>query len=83
MICLNSWALASTSPTRALYSPRGAGADLAAALNAPLDGVLVVFEEFIAGFSLRVAIASLAACSAALAIIYARGCRGACSRRCS
>src|SRR5262245_16592159 len=49
----------------------GAGAGLAAAFNAPLAGAIFVFEELVRRFELRVAIATLAACSGGLAIMRA------------
>jgi chloride channel protein, CIC family len=47
----------------------GAGAGLAAAFNAPLAGAIFVFEELLRRFELRVAVATLAACSGGLAIM--------------
>jgi CIC family chloride channel protein len=49
----------------------GAGAGLAAAFNAPLAGAIRVFEELVRRFELRVAVAALTACSAALAVMRA------------
>ena len=47
----------------------GAGAGLAAAFNAPLAGAIFVFEELLRRFELRVAVATFAACSGALAVM--------------
>ena len=47
----------------------GAGAGLAAAFNAPLAGAIFVFEELLRRFELRVAVATFAACGAALAVM--------------
>jgi CIC family chloride channel protein len=46
-----------------------AGAGLAAAFNAPLAGAIFVFEELLRRFELRVAVATLAACSGGLVIM--------------
>jgi CIC family chloride channel protein len=47
----------------------GAGAGLAVAFNAPLAGAFFVFEELVRRFELRVGVAALAACGAALAVM--------------
>ena len=47
----------------------GAGAGLAAAFNAPLAGAIFVFEELVRRFELRVAVATLSACSGGLVIM--------------
>jgi CIC family chloride channel protein len=47
----------------------GAGAGLAVAFNAPLAGAIFVFEELVRRFELRVGVATLAACGAALAVM--------------
>jgi CIC family chloride channel protein len=47
----------------------GAGAGLAVAFNAPLGGAIFVFEELVRRFELRVGVAALAACGAALAVM--------------
>jgi chloride channel protein, CIC family len=48
----------------------GAGAGLAAAFNTPLAGAIFVFEELLRRFSVRVAVATLSACGAALAVMH-------------
>jgi chloride channel protein, CIC family len=48
----------------------GAGAGLASAFSAPLSGAVFVLEEIVQRFNLRVAVATLSACSASIAVTY-------------
>jgi CIC family chloride channel protein len=53
------------------FSLSAADSGLAAAFNAPLAGAIFVFEELVQRCELRVAVAALTACSAALAVMRA------------
>jgi chloride channel protein, CIC family len=48
----------------------GSGAGLAAAFSAPLSGAVFVLEEIVQRFNLRIAVATLSACSASIAVTY-------------